>query len=211
MGLKHAKSHLCQDKVLNEVISNHKILKLQKSGNVYNELVKNIIYQQISYKAADKIYGRLLEKMVDSKFPPRKILNSDPEEIRAVGLSRQKLNYIYNISEFFEDHKLYNKQWGRLSDEEIISLLTQIKGVGTWTVEMILIFELQRPDVLPVKDLAIQQAMKYLYNFDGTGKTLFDNMYRIAEDWQPFRSYATLYLWSWCRNNMNKLKSGSKG
>jgi len=92
-----------------------------------------------------------------------------------------------------------DQSWEQLSDSEIIELLTQIKGVGTWTAEMILIFELCRPDVLPVKDLAIQLAMKELYDIKSEKKALIIDMYEIAEAWKPYSTYASLYLWSWCR------------
>jgi len=102
-----------------------------------------------------------------------------------------------------------NQLWEELSDNEIIELLTQIKGVGTWTAEMILIFELCRPDVIPVKDLAIQLAMKELYGIKSEKKALINDMYKIAEAWKPYSTYASLYLWSWCREQAQlKKKSG---
>jgi len=198
---RKAKNHLFKDPIFKQAMTGLKPLKLPQSGNVFNELVKNIVYQQISYKAADSIFGRFLDLMGKEKFPPKHILKFDHETLRSVGLSNQKANYIRNISEFFKDNKLYRKNWDKLSDEEIVKLLTEIKGVGTWTVEMILLFELQRPDVFPFKDLAIQQSMQHLYQIKEEKKALINKMIEIAEQWRPYRSTATLYLWSWKRAN----------
>jgi len=199
--MKKGKSHLFKDPIFKRAMSSITALDLPKSGNVYNELVKNIVYQQISYKAADSIYGRFLKLLGKENYRPALLLKKDHEELRSVGLSNQKANYVKNISEFFQQEKLYKCDWSKLSDTEIVELLTQIKGVGTWTVEMILLFELERPDVFPYKDLAIQQSMQALYGLKLEKRALTDKMQEIAETWKPYRSLATLYLWSWKRAN----------
>ncbi len=204
MSIEAAQEQLSKDTVLRDIVDQLQILELPGSGNVYNELVKNIIYQQISYKVADVIYGRLIDLIGQAAYRPKDILALDFDILRSVGLSRPKTQYVINISQFFLEEDLIAYNWERDSDDEIINKLTEIKGVGTWTAEMILIFELKRPDVLPVKDLAIQQAMKALYGITSEKKVLFDDMYRIAESWKPYRSYATLYLWSWCRAEAQK-------
>lgn len=207
---KKVKTHLSKDPVVKELIKNLDMLQLAPSGNVFNELVKNIVYQQISYKAADKIYGRFIELMPDIDYKPSDILSYEPLTIKAVGLSTQKMNYIFNIANFFKERKLYHFNWQEKTDQEITGILTEIKGVGTWTVDMILMFELNRPDIWPVKDAAIQQAMIQLYGIKKEKKALIDEMYKLAEPWKPFRSYTTLYLWAWCRENLKKKKSAAK-
>ncbi|MBT8228633.1 MAG: DNA-3-methyladenine glycosylase 2 family protein [Bacteroidia bacterium] len=177
------------------------MLKLPKSGNVFNELVKAIVYQQISYKAADSIYSRFIELFDSEKYMPAELSKQKFEDLRSAGLSNQKANYVKNIALFFEEHQLINCDWERLSDEEIIDLLTRIKGVGTWTVHMILIFQLCRPDVFPDKDLAIQIVMKKLYRINSEKRQLLVDMNKIAHNWSPYRSFASLYLWSWRRDN----------
>lgn len=198
---RKAKSHLFKDPIFKKAMSGLKPLSLPRSGNVYNELVKNIVYQQISYKAADNIFGRLVDLLGSEKYKPKDILKQDHDTLRSVGLSNQKAMYVKNISTFFIEKKLYKKDWSKSTDREIVDLLTEIKGVGTWTVHMILLFELMRPDVFPVKDLAIQQSMNTLYNINKEKKALFLEMNNIAENWKPYRSIATLYLWSWKRAN----------
>jgi len=200
MNCKVVEDHLSNDIVLKNIIKQLSILNIPRSGNVYNELVKNIVYQQISYKVADVIYGRLLRLLGHEAYLPKDVLALEFDTLKSVGLSRPKTQYVINISQYFNDENLLGYNWENDSDEEIIRRLTEIKGVGTWTAEMILIFELKRPDILPVKDLAIQQAIRTLYGITSENKALYNEMYVIAESWRPYRSYATLYLWSWCRN-----------
>jgi len=198
------KDSLSKDRILKDVVERLDIKDFKSSGNVFNELVKNIIYQQISYKVADVIYGRLIELIGDEKYKPSDILALNFETLKSVGLSRPKTQYVINICQYFIEEDLLDCKWEEYTDQEIIDKLILIKGVGTWTAEMILIFELNRPDVLPVKDLAIQQAMKSLYKLKSEKKSLFEDMYEIADSWRPYRSYATLYLWSWCRDQKSK-------
>ncbi|NNF21122.1 MAG: DNA-3-methyladenine glycosylase 2 family protein [Saprospiraceae bacterium] len=201
MSLRKVKNHLKKDIILEKLIASTDMLKLPKSGNVFNELVKAIVYQQISYKAADSIYSRFIELFDSEKYMPAELSKQKFEDLRSAGLSNQKANYVKNIALFFEEHQLINCDWERLSDEEIIDLLTRIKGVGTWTVHMILIFQLCRPDVFPDKDLAIQIVMKKLYRINSEKRQLLVDMNKIAHNWSPYRSFASLYLWSWRRDN----------
>ncbi|NNE27128.1 MAG: DNA-3-methyladenine glycosylase 2 family protein [Saprospiraceae bacterium] len=201
MSIKAAKAHLSKDKILKGVIQTTEILKLPNSGHVFNELVKAIVYQQISYKAADSIYARFVDLLKTEDYLPKYILKFKPDDLRAVGFSRQKAQYVLNIAEFFEAENLMSVDWNAMSDEDILGLLTQIKGVGEWTVQMILIFELGRPDVLPVKDLAIQLVAKELYQLKSEKTKLLREIEAIGEAWRPFRTYASLYLWAWRRDN----------
>jgi DNA-3-methyladenine glycosylase II len=137
-----------------------------QSDDVYSSLIQSIVSQQLSVKAADTIHKRFLD-LFPSKYPyPEFVAALDLEEMRGVGLSYQKANYIKNTANFWEEKGLLNQDWSVLSDDEIIKLLSEIKGVGKWTVQMILMFTLQRQDVLPVDDLGIQQGMYMLYDLD---------------------------------------------
>ena len=193
--------HLKKDPILKGMIKDTTYLKIPQSGNVFNELVKGIAYQQISYKAADTIYGRFLHLVGGEFFSPDDVLLLEPDEMRAVGFSRQKAAYTQNIARFFKEKELFIFDWETLTDDEIVHLLTQIKGVGEWTVQMVLIFELIREDVLPVKDLGIQQAMAALFDIKEEKAKLHRKMEEIAEPWKPYRTWATLYLWAWKRVN----------
>ncbi len=186
---------------MREITKSTTYLELPQSGNVYNELVKSIAYQQISYKAADTIYGRFLQLVGGEYFSPEDVLLLEDDELRAVGFSRPKVTYVQNIARFFQEKALFTFDWSTMTDAEIIKLLTEIKGVGEWTVQMVLIFELMREDVFPAKDLGIQQAMIGVYELKEEKKHLIKKMNEIAENWKPYRTWATLYLWAWKREN----------
>lgn len=163
--------------------------------DIYLSLISSIISQQLSTKVALVIKNRFLNLFPD-QYPDPEILQSLPDEsLRSVGLSYQKLNYIRNVAAFKETGQLEHAFINSLEDEPLITHLTQIKGVGRWTVEMILMFALDRPDVLPVLDLGIQNAIKKAYNLDLTGKPLQARMREIAESWRPYRTIACKYLW----------------
>ncbi len=167
-----------------------------KSNDVYFSLIESIVSQQLSVKAADTIHNRFLTLFPD-KYPyPEFVAALDLEEMRGIGLSYQKANYIKNTAIFWEEKGLSEQDWSILSDDEIIKLLSEIKGVGKWTVQMILMFTLGRQDVLPVDDLGIQQGMYMLYDLDKENiKNLKKEMEQIAETWRPYRSIVSRYIW----------------
>jgi len=179
---------LSNDAVMAGVIKELHAPKPVVSDGVYQDLTKAIVYQQISTKAADNIYGRYLELI-------------EFDVLKSVGLSKQKAGYIQNISEFFTEEKIGETYWEDKSDDEILKYLTQIKGVGVWTVQMILIFSLGRPDVFPIDDLAIRNAMKRLYGLDMEKKKLRKALIKIADHWSPHRSLGSRYMWQWLREN----------
>ena len=128
----------------------------------------------------------------------QKVLDTPEETLRGIGISYAKIKYIYAVANFCFENKKTDKKLQALSNEAIIELLTQIKGVGKWTVEMLLMFSLGREDVFAVDDLGIQQAMTKCYNLDPTNKKeLKANMLAIAEAWSPYKTYACLHLWRW--------------
>lgn len=198
--------HLSRDpkmkQVIREVADQGKYRFADPSKKVYEDLVESIIYQQLSIKAAKTIYTRMVTKLGGSIPEPEVLGRLNESDLQGVGLSRQKEKYILNIARFFDEHKLETRQFRKMSDEEIIDLLTQIKGVGVWTVEMILISSLGRTDVLPLKDLGIQQAMAEIYQIQAEKKELFHQMTRVAEPWRPYRTHASLLLWRWKRIQM---------
>ena len=194
---KKALKHLSNDPLLKNVIDSISLDTSKSNGDVYGALVRSIISQQLSVKAAATIYGRFLD-LFENNYPHHDhVIKMEPETMRQVGLSRQKSSYIKNVATFFIEEQMENSDWKTQSDEDITKALTQIKGVGTWTVEMILMFTLDRPDVFPVGDLGIQQAMIALYDVKADKKTLKPKLIEIAEQWKPHRTLACRYLWEW--------------
>lgn len=189
--------HLSQDAHLKKVLDAVEMFQWGTGTNVYCDLLESIVSQQLSVKAAATIHGRFIHLFEDGFPHPEKLLALDVPTLRAVGLSNQKASYMLNVANFFVQENLQSADWSAFTDEEIIQKLTKIKGVGRWTVEMILMFTLSRPDVLPVDDLGIQQSMKRLFELEETGKALRARMVELAEPWRPYRTYACRYLWKW--------------
>ena len=166
------------------------------SGNVYHDLIRSITAQQLSTKVAQVIFSRFIN-MYDGMVPePAQLFETEHEALRSVGYSNQKSKYVKNVAEYFLDKKQEYDYWSNYSDEEVISMLTEIKGVGKWTVEMILIASLERPDVMPLDDFGIQMGIKQLYNLSEEKKELKSKMLEISEAWRPYRSYACRYIWA---------------
>ncbi|MBS4066539.1 MAG: DNA-3-methyladenine glycosylase 2 family protein [Chitinophagaceae bacterium] len=194
----HYISHLSNDKKLKKVIDVQEPHTLVKRKKIYLYLCASIMSQQLSTKVADVIYNRFLALYGKKEPTAQQILDTPFDTLRGIGLSNAKTNYVQNVCRFFLQHELTDARLYKMKDEEVIELLTQIKGVGKWTVEMILMFALQHEDVLPVDDLGIQQAMTKLYNLKyETKKELYGQMIQRAEKWRPYRTYACLHLWRW--------------
>lgn len=194
---KKALKLLSIDPLLKNVIESTPLSFSKSNGDVYGALIRSIISQQLSVKAAATIYGRFLD-LFETKYPfHEQVIKMETETMRLVGLSRQKSGYIKNVAEFFLQEQIESTDWSSMADEDIIKTLTQIKGVGVWTVEMILMFTLDRPDVFPVGDLGIQQAMIALYDVKADKKSLKSRLIEIAEQWKPHRTLACRYLWEW--------------
>jgi len=190
-------NHLSQDPVLKKLIETLDIPMLSSQGDLYEDLIRSIVSQQLSVKVASTIYRRFLDLFTDGHAYPEEVIALDLPSLRAVGLSRQKASYIQNVADFFVREKLEQKDWSVLKDEEILEYLTQIKGVGIWTVQMILMFTLERPDVFPLGDLGIRNTMIRLYEVEENGKQLKPKLLEIAELWRPYRTLACRYLWQW--------------
>lgn len=165
-------------------------------GDVYFGLLRSIAYQQLSGRAAGTIFGRFLDLFPDGYPHPEKVLELSVADMRAVGMSRPKAAYLHNVADFWLQHRLIDRDWEAYNDQQIIDLLTQIKGVGQWTVEMVLMFVLKRPDLLPLDDLVVRRNLIALFELEHLkGKKLTEAMVAAAEPWRPYRSYASRYLW----------------
>jgi DNA-3-methyladenine glycosylase II len=194
-------SHLSNDKKLKKVIDHHEPFKLKSRKNICLHLCASIMSQQLSTKVAAVIYRRFLELYGGEEPTPEQIVATPFDTLRAIGLSNAKTQYVLNVAQFAIDHQLEDKKLKKMSNEEIIELLTQIKGVGKWTVEMLLMFTLGRPDVFSPDDYGIQVAMKNIYKLDDSNKkALREKMIKISEKWSPYRTYACLHLWHWKDN-----------
>ena len=173
-------------------------IKTGRETDVFCGLVEAIVSQQLSTRAAATIYGRLRALLGGGPPTPDGILGLSDEALRGVGLSRQKLAYMRDLSAKMRDGSIDTAGLTAMPDDEIVAELTKIKGIGRWTVEMLLIFRLTRPDVFPSGDLGIVKAVQKAYNLRKTPDV--KRLHRIAETWRPYRSVAAWYLWASLEN-----------
>jgi len=192
------KQHLLlRDKKLRPVIATVEFPVTKRNRDIYATLLHSIVAQQLSIQAANTIHARVLA-LFPAQYPQPALLQRMPlPRLRAAGLSRQKATYLRNIARFALNNGMEYQMLARQSDAQIIAYLTQINGVGQWTVEMLLMFAFNRKDVFAVDDVGIQNAMRRLYRLDATGKALRLQMLTIAERWRPYRSVVCKYLWQW--------------
>jgi DNA-3-methyladenine glycosylase II len=190
--------HLSKDKKLANIMALQPEYVLKRRKNVYLHLCHSIMSQQLSTKVADVFQQRFMDLFATATPTPADILVVPFETLRGIGLSNAKANYVQNICRFFMEQNITDGQLYKMTEDELIALLTQIKGVGRWTVEMVLMFTLGREDVFAVDDLGIQQAICKLYKVDATDKkAMKEKMLRISKKWSPYRTYACRYLWGW--------------
>jgi len=190
--------HLSKDKKLKKVIDVQEPFVLARRKDVYLHLCASIMSQQLSTKVARVFHQRFLDLYKTKKPLPEQILDTPFETLRGIGLSNAKANYVHNVCKFFIENRLTDARLYKMSNEEVINLLTQIKGVGRWTVEMILMFTLGREDVFAIDDLGIQQSITKLYKLDSTDKKqMKEKILLISLKWSPYRTYACRYLWGW--------------
>ena len=176
----------------------HFELKVQKDLCTY--LCYSIMSQQLSTKVADVFHQRFRD-LYNGKPDAEKIASTPFSTLRGIGLSNAKANYVLHVAEFARTEGMAYHQLQGMSDDDVIKYLTQIKGVGRWTVEMLLMFALGRPDVFATDDLGIQQAIIGMYNLRPRDKKRFkQRMEKIAEPWRPYRTYACMHLWHWKDN-----------
>jgi DNA-3-methyladenine glycosylase II len=167
--------------------------KRGRPDDAYGTLVRSITGQQLSTKAAATIYGRLTDRYGGRTPTPEEIIDTDPQELRALGLSNAKAAYLRDLAEHIVDGELPVDELAQMPDAKVYELLTAIKGLGRWTVDMFLMFHLGRRDILPVGDLGIRKAIQIQYGLQDLPKAA--EMEQIAEAWRPHRTLASLYLW----------------
>jgi DNA-3-methyladenine glycosylase II len=186
---------LQRDSVMKSIIKKTGKLKPVKNTNLYFSLLQSITSQQLSTKAGDTIFGRFLDLFPGRDPVPEKVIKMNIEKLRAAGLSYAKAGYLKNIAEFSLSSGLEYRKLNKMQDDELITYLTSIKGVGRWTAEMILMFTVNRPDVFPVDDIGIRNEMKIHYKLEGEGRELVEQMKEVAEQWRPYRTLACRHLW----------------
>ncbi|MEP6675031.1 MAG: DNA-3-methyladenine glycosylase 2 family protein [Ferruginibacter sp.] len=193
--------HLSKDKKFRAILELQDPYELKKRNNIHLHLCNSIMSQQLSTKVADVFHKRFLA-LYKGKNPTAKQIAETPFEIlRGIGLSNAKANYVLNVCNFFIEEKITDAKLHKMSNEDLIKYLTQIKGVGQWTVEMILMFTLGREDVFAVDDLGIQQAICKLYKINPADKkAMKEKMLLVSKKWSPYRTYACRYLWGWKDN-----------
>jgi DNA-3-methyladenine glycosylase II len=180
-----------RDPVMAGIMRAHPKVFLAKRGEPFMTLARAIVGQQISVKAAQSVWDRLAACV--GEVTPQGVLAKERPVLRACGLSDRKTEYIADLAQHFADGRIHVQRWSQMSDEEIIAELVEVRGIGRWTAEMFLIFNLLRPDVFPLDDLGLQKGIRLAY-FRGR-KISLKTMRKLAEGWRPWRSVATWYLW----------------
>ena len=193
------------DPVLSEIITRVGPYRLvpRREGTHYDALVRSIVFQQLSGKAAGTIHRRFCELYPRRRPKPPLVLSSSDEQLRSAGLSRQKIGYLRDLSARVADGSLPLAHLGRLDDDEIIEHLVRVKGIGRWTVQMFLMFRLGRLDVLPELDLGIQNAIHRAYGL--RKRPTPKDVLRIGSKWRPYASVASWYLWRSLENGDGQL------
>ena len=188
--------HRSKDRKLKTLIRQHGEITLTKRKNMALWLCRAIMSQQLSTKVAEVIYKRFLDLFGGNEPTFEQISAVPPEKLRGIGLSNAKAQYVHNVAAFAATHGMSDTKMRAMADNALVEYLTQIKGVGKWTVEMQLMFTLARPDVFSVDDYGIQVAMVQLYGLDPANKKqLREEMQCIAAGWSPYRTYACMHLW----------------
>lgn len=185
---KRAIRTLQKDPTLARYVEEHGPLELDPAEDTFQRLVVSLIRQQVSMEAAAAIRDRLFERF---EITPRAILAADPDSLQDCGLSGAKTEYVKAVAKAYETHGYDRSYFEGLTDEAVLTELTDIRGVGPWTGKMFLLFALARPDVFPVEDLGIRRGMEIVCDREMTRSEMRDR----AATWEPFRSYASLYLW----------------
>ena len=185
-----------KDKALAGVIKRYGAFNLETRDGIFRSLSRAIFFQQLAGPAARAIMGRTLTVVgatEDDWYEPKAFLKAKEEDLRGAGLSRQKLIYLQDLADKFASGELTEDGFHHLDDEEVIAKASSVKGIGRWTAEMLLMFSLGRPDVLPVDDLGVQKGMLITYGLDAMPKAA--QMREIAEPWRPYRSVGSWYMW----------------
>ena len=180
-----------RDPVMAGIIRSHPKVSLTRRGEPFLTLARAIVGQQISVKAAQSVWNKVIACV--ATVSPESILSKPRTALRACGLSDRKVEYIADLAQHFADGAIHVHRWPDMEDEAIIAELVQVHGIGRWTAEMFLIFNLLRPDVFPLDDLGVQKGIRLAY-FRGR-KVALKTMLKLGETWRPWRSVAAWYLW----------------
>ena len=180
-----------RDPVMGAIMRSRPRVHLVRRGEPFLTLARAIVGQQISVKAAQSVWDRVIACV--GECTPEAVLRREPRLLRACGLSDRKTEYIVDLAQRFAGGRVHPQRWPRMTDEEVIADLVQVRGIGRWTAEMFLIFNLLRPDVFPLDDLGLQNALRRHY-FPHRKPSL-PRMRALGETWTPWRSVATWYLW----------------
>jgi len=181
-----------RDPVMGAIIRRHPKVFMMRRGEAFMTLARAICGQQISVKAAQSVWNRVCI-CLDQNITPEGVIAKERKRLRACGLSDRKTEYIADLAQHFVDGKIHERRWPEMDDEAIIAELTDVRGIGRWTAEMFLMFNLLRPDVFPLDDLGLQKALRVHY-FKGR-KVPLARMRKLGATWAPYRSVATWYLW----------------
>ena len=194
LDIELAVKYLSRDKDLKTLIDHFGVITLKRRRNYFKSLLRSIIHQQLSGKAARTIENRFLELYNGNRYPtPEEVLKTPAEAIQNVGISRMKTEYIRGLAKIIDDGDIRLEKLSELSNDEVGNVLKEVKGIGQWTVDMFLIFSLNRPDVFPLNDLGIQKGLMLLL---GRQKILtHESMLSHSKKWKPYRTLASLYLW----------------
>ena len=191
-------AHLSKDKKLKALIDAQQPHVLAVGKKVYLRLCASILSQQLSTTVAKVLYNRFLNLYGGKEPSAKQILETPATVFRSIGFSNAKASYVHNVCRFFIENKITDASLYKMSNEEVLALLTQIKGVGKWTVEMILMFTLGREDIFAMDDLGLKQSVIKLYKIKETDKKLLrEKIEKISLRWSPYRTYACRYLWGW--------------
>jgi DNA-3-methyladenine glycosylase II len=186
--------YLCKaDSNLKKIIKLVGKYSIKIRNDPFQSLVESIIYQQLAGGAANAIYNRFINYYNNKQVTPTRILNSPNVNLKKVGLSSRKIDYLKDLASHVYDDRINLEELPKMNDEQIINKLVNVKGIGRWTSEMFLIFSLGRQDVLPVTDLGVRKAIQKVYSLSELPKP--NTIREIAKPWRPYRSIATWYLW----------------
>jgi len=181
-----------QDRILRKLIPKYGDGMLGSRGDAFTTLARSIVGQQISVAAAQSVWNRTLETL-GNEVTPKRVLDTKHDALRASGLSTRKVEYIRDLADHFHHGRLQTERWPKMEDEELIKELSAIRGIGRWTAEMFLIFNLMRPNVLPLDDIGLIRAISINY-FSGEPVTRHEAR-EVAANWAPWRTVATWYMW----------------
>jgi DNA-3-methyladenine glycosylase II len=189
-GFDHIKK---KDPKLGKVLEKHGVIKFKPEGELFESLVESILSQQLASPAANSIITKVRAIYPDGKLEAEAVYKTPSRKLRAAGVSPQKLGYLKDLSKRVSNRKIDLESLREMEDEEIMTILDEVRGIGPWTVQMLLIFTLGRTDVMPVDDLGVRKGIQSLYSLEEMPKKA--EIERLSENWKPYRTVASLYLW----------------